>query len=525
MCWQRRLRGVLATVMAVAPVLVVRAADPFTTAAPMFKDRQWTPWKVAAGQSTPQSVAGVQKLVDPFPTPIEANGTGVSVDFVEFATIPKAGASGTEWPRMMLLVDEPGTKRMFVNTMQGMLYSVSYDGKTVSPYVDINDAKWGNPLETRGSERGFQSFAFHPQFTERGTAGYGKFYTWADTSNMTPAADANSTATVAVSPEVILSADAPALSSDNLITFEEVSKFYGEILGVNRVNLQISPGITSLVGPNGSGKTTLMNLMCGLLKPTSGQISVLGLSPHDPEPLFRKLGYCSQFDSFPNRATAREFIEFYLLVQGYTRQQTRDLAQQALERVSLTEAADRKVSAFSKGMRQRVRLAQSIAHNPSVLVLDEPLNGLDPLARAEIIRLFRQLAEAGMYVIISSHILHEVDMMSDSVVLLNNGYIVAEGEVHGVRDEIHERPIQILIRCDRPQVLAARLFEHEYTVEARIHDDRQGLFVKTRRPDDFYLLLNKVITEQHLEVESVAPVDDDLNAVYQYLITSDGAST
>ena len=316
-----------------------------------------------------------------------------------------------------------------------------------------------------------------------------------------------------------------AALSDKMIVFEDVSKFYGEILGVNRVNLQIAPGITSLVGPNGSGKTTLMNLMTGLLQPTGGHISVLGLSPGDPERLFRQIGYCSQFDSFPNRATAREFIEFYLLVQGYTRQQTRDLAQQALERVSLTEAADRKVSAFSKGMRQRVRLAQSIAHNPSVLVLDEPLNGLDPLARAEIIRLFRQLAEAGMYVIISSHILHEVDMMSDSVVLLNNGYIVAEGEVHGVRDEIHERPIQILIRCDRPQALASRLFEHEYTVEARIHDDRQGLFVKTRRPDDFYLLLNKVITEQHLEVESVAPVDDDLNAVYQYLITSDGAST
>ncbi len=190
--------------------------------------------------------------------------------------------------------------------------------------------------------------------------------------------------------------------------------------------------------------------------------------------------------------------------------------------MSLLEAADRKVSAFSKGMRQRVRLAQSIAHNPSVLVLDEPLNGLDPMARAEIIRLFRQLADAGMYLIISSHILHEVDMMSDSVVLIHNGYIVAEGDVHGVRDEIDEHPIQILIRCDRPQVLAARLFEHEHTVEARIHNDRQGLFVKTRRPDDFYLLLNKVITEQNLQVESVAPVDDDLNAVYQYLITSDG---
>ncbi len=307
-----------------------------------------------------------------------------------------------------------------------------------------------------------------------------------------------------------------------MIVFEDVSKFYGEILGVNRVNLQIAPGITSLVGPNGSGKTTLMNLMTGLIKPTRGSIKVLGTSPDEPEALFQKLGYCSQFDSFPRGATAREFIEFYLRVHGYAKQDAREMTHAALERVSLTEAADRKVSAFSKGMRQRVRLAQSIAHDPSVLVLDEPLNGLDPMARAEIIRLFRQLADAGMYLIISSHILHEVDMMSDNVVLIHNGYIVAEGEVHGVRDEIDEHPIQILIRCDRPQVLAARLFEHESVVEARIHNDRQGLFVKTRRPDDFYLLLNKVITEQKLEIESVAPVDDDLNAVYQYLITADG---
>src|SRR5687767_2224658 len=311
-------------------------------------------------------------------------------------------------------------------------------------------------------------------------------------------------------------------ASETMIVFEDVSKFYGEVLGVNRVNLQIAPGITSLVGPNGSGKTTLMNLMVGLLKPTRGRIRVLGMSPNEPEALFQKLGYCSQFDSFPRGATARGFIEFYLRVHGYTQQETAALTHQALERVGLVEAADRKVSAFSKGMRQRVRLAQSIAHNPSVLVLDEPLNGLDPMARAEIIRLFRQLADQGMFLIISSHILHEVDMMSDSVVLMHNGYVVAEGDVHGVRDEIDEHPIQILIRCDRPQTLAARLFEHEHTVEARIHNDRKGLFVKTRRPDDFYLLLNKVITEQDLEVESVGPVDDDLNAVYQYLITSDG---
>lgn len=312
-----------------------------------------------------------------------------------------------------------------------------------------------------------------------------------------------------------------AAGSRRSITFKDVSKFYGEVLGVNRINLEITSGITSLVGPNGSGKTTLMNLMTGLLRPTSGLVSVLGLSPANSDEVFRSLGYCSQFDSFPRGATAREFIEFYLLVHGYSRRRAATMAQDAIDRVSMGDAADRKISSFSKGMRQRVRLAQSIAHRPSVLVLDEPLNGLDPMARAEIIRLFRQLADDGMFVIISSHILHEVDMMSDTVVLLQNGYVVAEGEVHGVRDEIDDHPIQILISCDRPQVLAARLFENEHTIEARLHNDGKGLFVKTRRPDDLYLLLNKVITDQRLEVESIAPVDDDLNAVYQYLITSD----
>lgn len=309
-------------------------------------------------------------------------------------------------------------------------------------------------------------------------------------------------------------------SSESLIVFDDVSKFYGEVLGVNRVNLQIAPGITSLVGPNGSGKTTLMNLMTGLLRPTSGRISVLGTTPNHPEILFKRLGYCSQFDSFPRGATAREFIGFYLRVHGFSKLRSDQLTQNALERVSMIDAADRKVAGFSKGMRQRVRLAQSIAHEPSILVLDEPLNGLDPMARAEIIRLFRELADEGMYLIISSHILHEVDMMSDSVVLMQNGYIVAEGEVHGVRDEIDEHPIQILIRCDHPQTLAARLFGHEHTVEARIHNDRQGLFIKTRRPDEFYLTLNKAVIELGVNIESVAPVDDDLNAVYQYLITS-----
>ncbi len=307
-------------------------------------------------------------------------------------------------------------------------------------------------------------------------------------------------------------------TADQLIIFDDVSKFYGEILGVNRVNLQMAPGITSLVGPNGAGKSTLMNLMTGLLRPTRGSVTLLGIPTDQPDQLFRKVGYCTQFDSFPRGLTGREFIDSFLLVHGFEKKRAGELTEIALDRVSLLGAADRKVAAYSKGMRQRIRLAQSIAHQPAVMILDEPLNGLDPMVRAETIALFRKLAAEGLHLIISSHILHEVDMMSDSVVLLNNGYIVAEGNIHGVRDEMEEHPMQILIRCDQPAKLAAYVFAQDHVVEARLHEDRRGLFVKTRDADRFYLLLNEVVADGEINMESVAPVDDDLSAVYQYLI-------
>lgn len=306
---------------------------------------------------------------------------------------------------------------------------------------------------------------------------------------------------------------------ENTIVFDNVSKFYGEILGVNRVTVEIPAGITSLVGPNGAGKTTLMNLMTGLLRPTRGRVSVLGIPTDQPDRLFRKVGYCAQFDSFPRGLTGREFIRSFLMVSGFRKKEADELTDNALDRVELMTAADRKIGAYSKGMRQRVRLAQAIAHQPAVLILDEPLNGLDPMVRAETIALFKQLAAEGLHLIISSHILHEVDMMSDRVILLNNGYVVAEGAVHGVRDEMDvEHPMQVLIRCDQPSFLAARLFQNDDLVEAKVHDDRRGLFVKTRNPDRFYLLLNQIAANEQMTIESIAPVDDDLSAVYEYLI-------
>jgi ABC-2 type transport system ATP-binding protein len=307
------------------------------------------------------------------------------------------------------------------------------------------------------------------------------------------------------------------------VTFENVSKFYGDVLGVNRVNLSIPPGITGLVGPNGSGKTTLMNLMVGLIQPSRGKINVLGMDATQPEDLFHHIGYATQYDSFPPGLNGYQFIESYLRVHGFSAKEADTLTWKALERVGLVDAAKKKVAAYSKGMRQRVRLAQAIAHEPSVLVLDEPLNGLDPMARAEVIGLFRELADGGLHVIVSSHILHEVDLISDQVVLINGGYIIAEGDIGEVRDEMEEEhPVQVLVRCDRPSLLASRVFEQDHVVEARIVEDGGGLLVRTRDADRFHLVLNEIILDSGLAVEAVAPADADVNAVYQYLIGSNG---
>jgi ABC-2 type transport system ATP-binding protein len=192
--------------------------------------------------------------------------------------------------------------------------------------------------------------------------------------------------------------------------------------------------------------------------------------------------------------------------------------------VGLSDAAHRTVAAYSKGMRQRIKLAQAIAHDPQVVVLDEPLNGLDPLARSEAIALFRQWGEKGRHVIVSSHILHEVDQISDQVILLSQGYVVAEGQIQDVRSEVKDQPMQILVRCDRPSMLAARLFQQDHVVEAKIHADGKGLLLRTKDADSFYLLLNRVILDSGLEVESVAPADDDVNSVYQYLIGGEGST-
>jgi ABC-2 type transport system ATP-binding protein len=309
------------------------------------------------------------------------------------------------------------------------------------------------------------------------------------------------------------------------IVFENVSKFYGEVLGVNRVSLYLPPGITTLVGPNGSGKTTLMNLMTGLVQPSSGRISVLGIEPGDAYAFFRAVGYCTQFDSFPRGLTGWDFLIDSLLLYGISKMDAARFAGEAIERVRLGDAAMRKIAGYSKGMRQKIRLAQAIAHHPRVLVLDEPLNGLDPMARAESLALFEELSRQGMHLVVSSHILDEVDRISDRVVLITGGYVVAEGNIQEVRREVRDKPMQVVIRCNCPELLASRMFSLNHCVEARLHADGRGVFLRTGDIDEFYRLLNSIALEGSIRIEAVAPVDDDTQAIYQYLIGSEGVAS
>ena len=312
--------------------------------------------------------------------------------------------------------------------------------------------------------------------------------------------------------------------NDRLIRLEDVSKFYGEVLGVNRIDVAFEPGVTGLVGPNGAGKSTLMHLIAGLARPSRGRIRVLGIDPErgDREQLYARLGYCPQHDAFPPALTGRRFLAGFTRLRGFAPAQVDRLVDQALARVGLTDEAERPIDAYSKGMRQRVKLAWAICHRPSVLILDEPLNGLDPQARAEAIDLFREFGDAGAHVLISSHILHELNAICDRLTFLHEGAIVAEGDMAGLDERLAEQSAPVLIRAEDAAAIAARLFEQGHLLQAELHDDQHGLLVRIRDADAFHLAFNELVVREGWRVEAIGPVDETARAAYRHWVT-DGA--
>jgi ABC-2 type transport system ATP-binding protein len=304
---------------------------------------------------------------------------------------------------------------------------------------------------------------------------------------------------------------------DAIVQAEHLSKWYGQVSGLNDVTVSIPPGITGLLGPNGAGKSTFMKLMTGQLKPSQGAIRVLGTSLWDTPAAFARVGFCPEQDAFYDRMTGLEWVTALVALNGLSQSEADAAASRALELVDLTGAAGKKIGAYSKGMRQRVKLAQALVHDPELLILDEPLTGMDPLQRRKTIRLVKDWARRGRHVIVSSHILHEIEAMTSNILLITNGRILAEGNVHQIRELIDTHPHTVHVRAAAPRALAARLIGDEGVTS--ITFEPEAITVETRQPDVFYQRITELAASGEAgAIAEVTSPDDNLQAVFSYLV-------
>ena len=304
----------------------------------------------------------------------------------------------------------------------------------------------------------------------------------------------------------------PVIEATNL------SKWYGQVIGVNDITLTLQPGVTGLLGPNGAGKTTLLKLMVGQLKPSKGSLTVFGEPVWNNPNLNRRIGFCPENEAFYERMSGFQFIASLAMLSGYSKLEAEDKALEAISLVDLLDVKDKKIDAYSKGMRQRIKLAQSLVHKPEAFFLDEPLNGMDPIGRHRTIVLIKELGANGKTVIVSSHILHEIEEMTDDILLINNGKILAEGNVHEIRELIDEHPHNVYISCDKPRLLASILVNYEDVASVKLNAENGGIIIETVKPDDFYSRLPHIVLENNIKVENLYSPDDNLQAVFQYLV-------
>ena len=304
-----------------------------------------------------------------------------------------------------------------------------------------------------------------------------------------------------------------------LVAADHLSKWYGQVIGLNDVSVTVPTGITGLLGPNGAGKSTFMKLITGQLKPSKGTISVLGEPIWQNPSLYYRIGFCPEQDAFYERMTGLEWVTALMRLNGGDDATAQAAARRAIDEVDLTEAANKKIGAYSKGMRQRIKMAQAIVHNPELLILDEPLSGMDPLARRKTIRMIKEWGRAGRSVIVSSHILHEIESMTSNILLINQGRILAEGNVHQIRELIDEHPHTVHIRADHTRALAREFLGHDDVLSLKFEEG--AVVVQTGRPDAFYSRLTELAASGvHGAIHEVTSPDDNLSAVFQYLVKS-----
>jgi ABC-2 type transport system ATP-binding protein len=303
-----------------------------------------------------------------------------------------------------------------------------------------------------------------------------------------------------------------------VIEAKNLSKWYGNVLGLNDVSLEIEAGITGLLGPNGAGKSTFMKLITGRMKPNIGQVKVEGRGVWNNFPLFSAIGFCPEADAFYEDITGWEFLTGLLRFYGFGRLEAAERASRALEIVELSADKDRRIRSYSRGMRQRIKFAQAIAHDPDLIILDEPFNGLDPLGKRKLIRLVKDFQSQGRTILVSSHVLPEIEAVTSQIILIHHGKILAQGDIHTVRDLIETYPHMISIRCDKARAVAAAFVSDTSVLKLSFGPDGRSLVVETHARDAFFSHLQSVIVEGGFEIEEITSPDDNLQAVFDYLV-------
>ena len=303
-----------------------------------------------------------------------------------------------------------------------------------------------------------------------------------------------------------------------LCKFDAVSKWYGPVIGLNDVTFEIEPGITGLVGPNGAGKSTLIKLLTGQLRPSIGQVRVGGRRARSVSAR-RYVGYCPDVDAFYEEMSGRDFVRTMAMLHGYGRRVARRRTEDVLAQVGMTDRADRPLASYSKGMRQRIKLAQALVHDPDLIVLDEPLNGVDPVGRLELTRLFHELSAQGKAILISSHLLDEMDTLANRVLFIFRGRILASGSLEEIRTMLDDHPSKIRITTPRTRQLATRLLALDMVQAVELSGSAE-LLLEVHRAKQFFAALADLVTQEDFDIERLQVSDASTEAVFDYLMES-----
>ncbi len=304
--------------------------------------------------------------------------------------------------------------------------------------------------------------------------------------------------------------------SDPVVVAVGATKRYGEVLGLNGFTATFPPGITGLVGPNGAGKSTFFRVLAGQLHLDAGSLSILGRPAAEPVRSHHEVGYCPESPALYDWMTAERFLSTLLRLDGFEAEEARTRTDRALREVGLEQVRDRRLAGFSRGMRQRVKIAQALAHDPALLLLDEPLNALDPVGRVRLLDLFARLAESGRHIIVSSHVLYEVERLTDQIVMVSNGRAIAAGDLHQIRDLIDRRPHTVELTTASPRALGQELAGWTDVTDVSFPGPER-VVAQTRAPDTFYRALGELARSGRIPVRGVQGMDDNLEAVFRLL--------